>query len=158
METASTPAPAPTSRRRLGLPVPAVIGLALLAAPRVVLHDLGLVTEGSAVNAALVFVPPAVWVAVVLLTRAAHPFRTLLAVGAAYGVLLAAIHQVLWHVQFPDGSPLPGGNLAGTSPVLGELLVRGAAVLSSLVTGVVVGAVAGAVAWLIRRAAGHRLS
>ncbi|WP_326639701.1 hypothetical protein OG884_33965 [Streptosporangium sp. NBC_01755] len=35
----------------------AIIGLALLAAPRVVLHDLDVIHEGTFVNALFVFVP-----------------------------------------------------------------------------------------------------
>jgi hypothetical protein len=44
----------------------ALVGLAALAAPRVVPHDLGIVEEGGVVNGLLVFVPPALWIAAVL--------------------------------------------------------------------------------------------
>lgn len=62
-------APAPISkRRRLGLPLVAIIGLALLAAPRVILHDLDIIHEGTAINALFVFLPPVVWIIVALAT------------------------------------------------------------------------------------------
>lgn len=134
-------------RRRLGLPLLAILGLALLTFPRVVLHDLGIIQEGTPVNAALVFVPPLVWIVVALVARVPRPLLTLVVVGFCSGVLLALGHQALWHVAFADGAPRLGGNLADLGPGAQELTLRGAAAVSSLVTGVVIGAVAGLVAW-----------
>ena len=54
------------SRRALGFAWPVLVALAALAAPRVVLHDLGIVEEGSVANGLLVFVPPALWIAAVV--------------------------------------------------------------------------------------------
>lgn len=123
-----------------------VIGLALLAVPRVILHDLDLVHERTFVNLLLVFVPLIVWIVVVHRTRVRRPFTTLLAVGGVYGVLLAITHQLLWNVGL-DGVPLQlGGNLAGLSPGAQEAVFRAAAVFSSLFTGLVVGACTGVVA------------
>ena len=45
------------ARRTLGFSWPALVALAALAAPRVVLHDLGVIEEGSLVNGLFVFVP-----------------------------------------------------------------------------------------------------
>ena len=125
-----------TNRPALGLPVLALVGLALLAAPRVVLHDLGVLREGTFVNALFVFVPLVVWVVVVVRARVPNPFLTLLVVGALYGVVLAVGHQLLWDANFPDGTP--GASAA---------VMRSATVVSSLFTGVLVGAVTGLVAW-----------
>jgi hypothetical protein len=132
------------AKNALGLPLPAVIGLALLAVPRVVLHDLGLLTPGSVPNILLVFVPPAVWVLVAVLRRVPDPVRTLLAVGAVYGVFLAIVHQLLWPADLPPG--------------VSEPLARGAAVLSSLLTGTLFGLAAGVVAWVVARAVRRRVS
>ncbi|MEV0589906.1 hypothetical protein [Nonomuraea cavernae] len=133
----------------LGLPASAVWGLALLGLPRVIAHDLRLV--GPTVNALLVFVPIAVWAAVVLWKRVPNAFVTLLAVGAAYGVLLGVTHQVLWESSF-GGGPALGGNLAGAlSPAVEDLVLRIFAMGSSLMTGVAVGAAVGAVAWVVTR-------
>ncbi|MEU8247857.1 hypothetical protein [Nonomuraea sp. NPDC048916] len=137
-------------RDRLGLPASAVWGLALLGVPRVIAHDLRL--AGPVVNALLVFVPIAVWAAVVLWKRVPNAFVTLLAVGAAYGVLLAVTHQVLWESSFDGGPPSLGGNLAGAlPPAMEDLVLRIFALGSSLATGVGVGAAVGAVTWLITR-------
>src|SRR4028119_997005 len=89
------PVGGPAMRHKLGLPVPIVVLLAALAVPRVVTHDLGVFPEGSPVNSLLVFVPPAIWLAVVLWLRSPRPFLTLAAVGLAYGVMLAVGHQLL---------------------------------------------------------------
>ncbi|GAB3482867.1 hypothetical protein [Nocardiopsis coralliicola] len=133
------------------LPWWGVIGLALLGVPRVVAHDLELV--GPAVNAVLVFLPPVVWVAVVAALRPARPVASLLLVGAAYGVLLGAVHQLLWSTVFAAGAPSLGGALAGTlSAGAEELVLRSAALISSIATGLLVGAVCAAVAWLLVRA------
>ncbi|WP_199543473.1 MULTISPECIES: hypothetical protein [Prauserella] len=138
-----------TGKRSPGLSKLAIFGLALLAVPRVVAHDLDLV--GPAVNALLVWVPLVIWVTVVLVRRVENPFLTLLAVGLVYGILLAIGHQVFWEESFDD-PPALGGNLAGVlSPGTETVVLRGFAFLSSVVTGTAVGAATGAVAWLLSR-------
>jgi hypothetical protein len=139
------------ARRTFRFGWPVLVALAALAAPRVVLHDLGIVEEGGFVNGLLVFVPPACWIAVVLWRRPARPFLTVVVIGAFYGVFLAAGHQVLWTASFDGSAPTLGGALAGIDPAYAETILRSAAVLSSLVTGTMVGVVAGAVALLLTR-------
>jgi hypothetical protein len=141
------------SRSKLGLSVYAVILLATLAAIRVPLHDLEIVPEGSVAAGLLVFVPLVVWLVVVLRHRVANPFLTLVVVGLAYGVMLAAIHQVLWVAAYDGSPPRLGGNLEGVlAPGLEAVVFRVSAFFSSLVTGTLLGALVGAVAWAIERA------
>jgi hypothetical protein len=129
----------------LGLPLILLAGLALLAVPRAVLHDLEIIHEGTAVNALLVAVPLLVWIVVVVRARVPRPFFTLLAVGAMYGVCLVVVHQMLWDVDADLG-----GNLAGRlSPAAEEAVVRLFAAVSSLFTGLLTGAVTGLAAWLV---------
>jgi hypothetical protein len=136
--------------RSMGLSPVAVVGLAALGVPRVVAHDLRLV--GPAVNALLVFVPIAVWLAVVLWKRVPGPFVTLLLVGSVYGVLLGVTHQVLWTSSFGGDPPGLGGNLAGTlSPAVESLVLRVFAFGGSVLTGVGMGALVGAVGWVLSR-------
>ncbi|WBB83738.1 hypothetical protein O7542_20580 [Micromonospora sp. WMMC264] len=135
------------ARRTLGFSWPALVALAALAAPRVALHDLGVVPEGTIVAALLAVGPPLCWVAVVLWRRPPRPFLTLVVVGALYGVFLAAGHQVFWDSSLGMDAPGP----AGLAPGAREALLRGAAVMSSLVTGTVVGVIAGGVAVLLSR-------
>lgn len=134
-----------------GFSWPVLVGLAALAVPRVVLHDLGVIEEGSLVNGLLVFLPPLCWIAAVLWRRPSRPFLTVLLVGALYGVFLAVGHQLLWDSAFGQAAPALGGNLADLDPGAQEGILRTAAVLSSLVTGAFVGAVTGAVATLLCR-------
>ena len=96
---------------KLELSISAIILLAALAAIRVPLHDLGIVSEGSFVNSLLVFVPLAIWMIVVLRQRVPNPFLALTAVGVAYGVMLAVIHQLLWTAAYDGSPPSLGGNL-----------------------------------------------
>jgi hypothetical protein len=145
----ASPPPTP-ARRPLGLPLLSIIGLALLAAPRVVLHDLGIIDEGTAINALFVVIPPIAWIAVTLAASVPRPILTLIAIGACYGVLLALGHQLLWGVSFADGPPRLGGNLSGLDPAAQSAILRTVAVLSSLITGTVVGAICGLVAWVLR--------
>lgn len=119
----------------------------MLAVPRVILHDLGLVAEQTFVNMILVVAPAAIWIAVALIARVPHPFVTLLAVGACYGVFLAVTHQVLWNVAFADVPLALGGNLASLDPAVQVTIMRVFAAISSLFTGLVVGAVTGLIAW-----------
>ncbi|SIO86400.1 hypothetical protein [Nocardiopsis sp. JB363] len=135
-----------------GLSFPILVLLALIAAPRVVLHDLGVIEEGTFVNALFVFVPPLVWIVVVLWRRLPHPFLTLLVVGVLYGVMLMLGHQLLWTAAHEGAPPTLGGNLADLSPGVQQGIIRVFAALSSLVTGTVVGALCGLVAWAASKA------
>jgi len=112
-----------------------------------VLHDLDVTHEGTALNAILVFVPPLIWIAVVVLRGGRRPFITTLVIGAIYGAGLAIVHQILWSISFGGESPRLGGNLATLSPILQELILRMFAAVSSTFTGLAVGAVCGLVAW-----------
>lgn len=141
---------------RTTLPIAIVVLLAALGVPRIVVHDLGVLTSGP-LYTALVLAPPLVWLAVVLARRVTAPFTTLLKVGLAYGLMLAVTHQILWAVSFGAGQPDLGGNLAGVLPEAVEAVVlRAVAVVSSVVTGLVVGVVTGLVAELAMRIAGAR--
>ncbi len=140
----------------LGLPLPAIIGLALLATPRVVFHDLHLIEEGSFVNALFVFVPLAVWIFVVLWKKVPNPFLTLLVVGAFYGFFLMLGHQLLWSYAFAGDEPSLGGNLQHLGAETQGWIIRGFAAVSSLVTGTLVGAVTGLVAWAAQRVRAQR--
>jgi len=141
-----------TLRHRLGLSAPVIILLAALAAIRVPLHDLGIVSEGSVVAGLLVFVPLAIWLIVVLRRRVPNPLLALTAVGVAYGVMLAVVHQLLWVAAYDGSPPILGGNLEGAlAPGLEAVVFRTSAFLSSIVTGTILGAVVGAVAWAIER-------
>ena len=144
------------SARRLGLPLIALIGLALLGAPRVVLHDLDIISEGTAINALFVFGPLLVWIVVALWAKVPNAFLTLLTVGVFYGILLAAGHQVVWTAQFDGAPPRLGGNLADLEPGQSNLIVRLFAAGSSLITGTFVGAATGAIAWIIDRLVGRK--
>ncbi|KAA1425077.1 hypothetical protein FE697_004130 [Mumia zhuanghuii] len=138
------------SRSRLGLPVWAIVALAALALPRVVVHDLG-VDVGALVNAVLALAPPAVWVVVVLRARVPSPVTTLVVVGAVYGIGLGIGHNLMWDSAFED-SPSLGGSLDGDlSDGTEEAVMRSATFASSLFTGAVVGLVAGLVASGLRR-------
>ncbi|MEU4788514.1 hypothetical protein AB0F95_02245 [Micromonospora tulbaghiae] len=134
-------------RRTLGFSWPALVALAALAGPRVVLHDLDVVPEGTVVAALLAVGPPLCWVAAVLWRRPPRPFLTMVVIGALYGVFLAVGHQVFWDSSL--GMDAPG--LAGLAPGAREALLRGTAVMSSLVTGTMVGVIAGGVAVLLSR-------
>lgn len=138
-------------RSRLGLPLIAVIGLALLAAPRVVLHDLGLIESGSAVNAVLTFVPPLIWIAVAVIRQIRRPLLTLVLIGLCYGVILLLAHQLLWNINTAGQPPQLGGNLSDLSPVAQAIIMRTFAGISSLVTGTVVGLISGLAAWLLTK-------
>jgi hypothetical protein len=84
--------------------------------------------------------------------RVPNPLLTLAAVGLAYGVMLAVMHQLLWGAAFGGNMPSLGGNLEGIlAPGQETAVFRVSAVFSSLMTGTVVGAVTGAVAWAISR-------
>ena len=133
------------------LPVLALIALALLGIPRVVLHDLDLLHEGTAVNLVFVAVPLLVWVALVLAYRVTRPFTTLLLVGLLHGAMLVVTHQLLWNAAFDGAPPQLGGNLADLDPTAQAIILRLTSVPSGLVTGALLGAITGAAARLLSR-------
>ena len=133
------------------LPVLALIALALLGIPRVVLHDLDLLHEGTAVNLVFVEVPLLVWVAVVLACRVTRPFTTLLLVGLLHGAMLVVTHQLLWNAAFDGAPPQLGGNLADLDSTAQAIILRLTSVPSGLATGALLGAITGAAAWLLSR-------
>jgi hypothetical protein len=129
-----------------------IVLLAAIAALRVPLHDLGIVSEGSVTASLLVFVPPAIWLAVVVQRRVPNPFLTLKAIGVVYGVMLAVIHQRLGWRRTTAARRVSVAHLEGVlAPGVEAVVFRLSAFFSSLVTGTLVGAVAGAVAWAIKR-------
>lgn len=144
------PAPPTENQRSLGLPVIALIGLALLGVPRVILHDLDILTEGTLVNGLFVFVPLVIWIGITLWKRVPNPFLTLLVTGAIYGAFLAFGHQILWNASFDGQTPQLGGNLPDLDSGVQEIIFRAFATASSMFTGVMVGVITGLLAWLIR--------
>ena len=150
----------PRTAAKLGRPLWQLAALSLLAAPRVVLHDLDLIPN-TAVAGLLVFVPGAIWIAATLRSRARSPLLTLLVIGTCYGVILALGHNLAWNEAFDGAGPSLGGNLEGTlSPRAEEVVLRAAASISSLFTGAGTGLVCGLVAVLVqalrRRSADRR--
>jgi hypothetical protein len=142
-------------RHALGLPLWGIVALGGLAAPRVFLHDLGVVEEETGLAALLAVVPPVVWVVVAIRARITQPLVTLLAIGAVYGVVLAVVHNLLWDEAFGDSPPRLGGALAGELPPgAEELVLRFATAGSSVLTGVAVGLLCGLVVLLWQRWAG----
>lgn len=135
----------------LGIPLWTVLGLALLAVPRVVVHDLG-VDVPTAVLALLTFGPPLVWIAVALRARVKSPLITLVAIGASYGLFLGISHNLMWNEAFGENRPTLGGNLNVDGP-LADLIFRSSTMISSLLTGSAVGLIAGVVAIFIRKVA-----
>lgn len=134
----TTTAP-PTVRDGLGFSLPALLGLAALGVPRVILHDLHLITEGTLVNWLLAVAPVAIWIALAVYRKVPKPFLTVLVIGALFGVMLVLTHQLLWDTAFQGQPPSIG-------PDNSTLLPRLAAIVSGLTTGALIGAVGGLVA------------
>ena len=129
-----------------------IIGLAALAVPRVIVHDLRLAPPNGIVNGLLVFVPPLIWLAVVLWQRPPRPFLTYLLIGVCYGIMLAIGHQLMWTAAFDGNPPQIGGNLEGRlDPAIENLVLRTFAFVSSVITGTLVGAVVGAIGAVLAR-------
>ena len=109
-----------------------------------IVHDLRLAPPNSLINALLVFVPPLIWLAVVLWQRPPRPVLTFVAIGVCYGIMLAIGHQLMWTAAYDGNPPQLGGNLAGRlDPAVENMVLRAFAFVSSVVTGTLVGAVVG---------------
>lgn len=133
--------------KRIGMPIITLFLLALLGIPRVIAHDLKWIEEGTVVNSLFVFIPPIIWIIVVLF-KTNRPFKPLFWLGLIYGILLGVTHQVLWSVVF-DVPPTLGGNLENLSPIVSTILMRFFAMLSSISTGAIIGLILGIVGVII---------
>ena len=142
---------------RSGLPWWAVVALGLLAVPRAVLHDLDGMPASTLLVVALAVGPPVLWAGVAVAARLVSPVRTLGAVGAVYGVGLAVVHNILWDRSFGGRDVRLGGNLRDELPApVEELVLRGSATVSSILTGIAVGLASGLVATVSTRLLARR--
>ena len=128
----------------LGVSALTLILLSLLGAPRVILHDLSIMEEGSLVNSILVFTPMLIWIVFIVLKKVQKPFLSLLLIGFFYGIFLAIIHQIFWNTAL-DAPIQFGGNLTNLPQALVNFIARTFAFFSSVTTGIVLGAIIGAV-------------
>lgn len=133
-----------------GLSLLSILLLALLGVPRVIGHDLGWLDEGTFINSLFVFIPILIWLAVAVMKKQIYPFRLMLMLGVAFGVMLALTHQVLWTSSF-EAQPQLGGNLTDTPAYIRIFVPRIAAVFSSIMTGTIMGVLLGGVAFIIRK-------
>ncbi|MFC0680088.1 hypothetical protein ACFFGH_19815 [Lysobacter korlensis] len=137
-----------TGRRNpFGLPFLALLGLAALGLPRVVLHDLGIIDESHPLSWVFALGALAATVAAALIAKVPSPFLTVLAVGSIFGVMLVITHQLFWDVKYGGNPPVVAGS---------EVIPQIAAAASGLFTGVIMGVVGGLLAWglqaILRRA------
>jgi len=124
-----------------GLPFPVIVFLAMLAVPRVFVHDLKLVPIDSFWYTVLAVGPLLIWLGVAIFVKMKRPAYDFLVLGIVFGILLAVTHQLTWNASWGATLPHIGGTFAGRlSPGMESLVLRSAAVISSLVTGVVFGA------------------
>lgn len=147
--TLPSPVPASVRRRPLGLPILALVALAALGLPRVILHDLHIIDGAGVLPAILAIGPVVVWIVVAVARRVPNPFLTVLVIGVIFGAMLVITHQLLWDVAFEGRLPTLG--LGPASVVVPRI----AAIVSGTFTGALIGAVGGLVAWgvqaLLRR-------
>jgi hypothetical protein len=129
-----------TSKLPLGLTWTAVITLALLGIPRVVVQDFRLIENQPYLNALLSLAPGAIWVYYLLHKKIAHTLNTMLAVGLAYGAMAGIVHQLAWSGLWGD---------AQTS-VFASIIPRFYNLISSLVSGLVIGATLGVAALFLK--------
>lgn len=142
---------APTTRRGKRLPMLAILGLAALGLPRVILHDLHLTAPQSLLTWILALAPVAAWILAAVLSRSPRPLLDLVLVGLAFGAMLALTHQILWEQAFAGAPPALGSGPAGS------IVPRIAAVFSGLTIGTAMGAVSGVVALGLARLTGRSL-
>lgn len=124
-----------------------MFALAAVAVPRAVVHDLRLISFDSILYTALAIIPWLTWLVVALFWKTKKPLRDFIIVGLAYGLLLALTHQLLWDVSWGSNPPELHGNLENKfDPAVEAILLRTAAFISSIVTGLVAGLAFGLVA------------
>ncbi|MFD5215359.1 hypothetical protein [Microbacterium sp. NPDC058345] len=138
---------APPRKTGLGFPFVALVGLAALGLPRVILHDLHIIEQNDVLNWVLALGPMAIWVAAAVVRKVPSPFITVLIIGVIFGAMLVITHQVLWDAAYQGDPPALGDSPAAA------VIPRVAAVFSGMFTSALTGAVCGLIAWGIQSAA-----
>jgi len=127
------------------LPFNIIFILAALAVPRVIIHDLHLADLNSVPYKALATVPYLIWLAVAIGHKSGTPLKDFLMIGGTFGALLAATHQLLWDSAIKTADIDMSVSL---DPSAEQLVLRTAAIISSLLTGLIIGGFFGCIAWL----------
>lgn len=122
----------------------ALVGLAAIGLPRVILHDLHIIDSAHPLSWILTLGAVAVWVAVTVARKAPRPFLTVLTIGVIFGIMLVITHQILWGYLYADNPEfLNNDGIAGN-------VSRLAVIPGGLFAGAALGAVGGLIAWGIR--------
>jgi hypothetical protein len=75
--------------------------------------------------------------------KSKRPVFDFLTLGIVFGLMLAVTHQITWDASWGNNPPHLHGSLEGKlDPAIESLLLRTAASISSVVTGIVFGGVA----------------
>ena len=127
------------------LPFYIIFILAALAVPRVIIHDLHLADLNSAPYKALATVPYLIWFAVAVARKSSTPLKDFLVVGGVFGGLLALTHQLLWDSAIKTANIDMSITL---DPSVEQIILRTAAVMSSVLTGLIIGGFFGCIAWV----------
>lgn len=138
--------------RRLSWPLAILLGL--LAAPRVILHDLDAIDGGTFVNFVLAVGPAVIWLIVLIKLRTPEPIKDGLRLGVVNALVLILVHQALWTRAYDDDPPRLGDRLADVPDIVHDVVTRGAAGISSLVIGLVIGLIVGVLAMVALRLRG----
>lgn len=119
-----------------------IVGLALLGLlkPVMSVFDVFERFPGSWATAVVTLLVASVWVSVVVALRFPHPLRSLLVVGALYGLFASGLEELVWRIS-PEMTP---SSLSRIEPV--EMLVANAAW----------GATLGLIAWAVNRLLARR--
>ncbi|WP_309128212.1 hypothetical protein [Microbacterium sp.] len=135
-------APSETPRNTgLGFPFVALVGLAALGLPRVILHDLHIIEQNHILSWVLALGPMAIWIAAAVIKKVPSPFITVLIIGVIFGVMLVTTHQLLWEAAYQGHPPALGESPGAT------VIPRIAALFSGMFTSALTGAVCGLIAW-----------
>lgn len=132
---------------RFGMKIIEIVILALLGLPRIVLHDLSIIEEGSLVNSILVFGPVVIWFLYILVRNQEAPVWSIFILSCFYGLILALTHQIFWHESFPEGVKF-GGNLSHILIEVSTVIARVFALISSLTTGLVLALILSGIMWV----------
>lgn len=137
---------------RPDLSLTVIFALAALAAPRVIMHDLRLVPFDSPLYRLFAVGPLLVWLLVAVLHRTKKPWQDFIMLGLVFGLLLGAIHQITWVASWDNNLPQLHGNLEGKlDPAVEGLILRTAAYISSIMTGLFTGVILGGIAWIANK-------
>ena len=158
MATKQIQQPKKRSSFKTDMPLWMLAGLALLAMPRAVIHDLDGLPFDSPAYIAMAVAPLLLYLAIAIFRNNKRPMYDFIVLGLFFGVFLSLVHLILWDHKWGGNPPAFGDQLTGVfCPEVEDMLFRISVTFSGLHVGIALGALFGAIGLIAQKVRARRV-